>query len=253
MDDRNYLDIAPPDRKRFVYRIISLPHLFDLFRNGQNVLVKPKKWEDPFENFILNSKVQLPTGKIATLGFRDHFYGQCWTLHIASDAMWRIYSPTKDAVRIRTTIQKLAESLSQTCGERAFIGKVKYLQNKRLIEYATSAFNGADFPSSKTYAQTLLIKRLAFRHEREVRLLTLQHDDEHSKGDLYAYSVDPHNLIDQIMIDPRMPKNDAESLKEKIKAQTSFKGSIMRSLLYAAPPDMVLAFAGALNKVSQPT
>lgn len=51
---------------------------------------------------------------MVTFGFRSDFYGQCWTLKSTSDAMWRIYSPKKDAVRVRTTIRKLAESLS--CG-----------------------------------------------------------------------------------------------------------------------------------------
>ena len=71
MDDRNYLNIPPSYRGGFIYRIISVPHLFALFEKKQNILVKPKNWEDPFENFILESKVRLQTGELATLAFRD--------------------------------------------------------------------------------------------------------------------------------------------------------------------------------------
>jgi len=247
MDDCNYLDIPPPSRNGFIYRITSVPHLLALFEKKQNVLVKPKKWEDPFENFILRSKVRLETGELATLAFHDQLYGQCWTLHSASDAMWRIYSPNADAVRIRTTVRKLAESLSQSCGEwdhiEAFIGKVKYLPNKPLIRYAKSVFKGgAEALSSRLFAQTLLVKRPAFKHEREVRLLFFPRDIASAKDDLYSYSVDPHALIDQILIDPRISQNKACALRDQIRETTVFSGPIKRSLLYAAPPEMILPF-----------
>jgi len=35
----------------------------------------------------------MPTGEVVEWGFREDFFGQCWTFHKASDAMWRIYSP----------------------------------------------------------------------------------------------------------------------------------------------------------------
>jgi hypothetical protein len=130
MVNDNFLHLSGSMRDPFVYRIIPTDRLFELFASRQNVSVKPKKWEDPFENFILQARVQLPDGARATFGFRDQFYGQCWTLQSASDAMWRIYSPTSEAVRIRSTVQKLVESLWLCCGEwaphEAFIGKVQY-------------------------------------------------------------------------------------------------------------------------------
>src|SRR6266508_1510223 len=49
-------------------------------------------------------------------------------------------------------------------------------------------------------------------------------------------------VIDQIMIDPRMAERDVNALRSKIRSETSFKGPIKRSLLYAAPPDMILPF-----------
>lgn len=161
--------------------------------------------------------------------------------------MWRIYSPNADAVRVRTTLRKLAEGLSHTCGQwdhiEAFIGKVRYLPNESLIRYAKSVFKGgAEALSSRLFAQTLLVKRPAFKHEREVRLLFFPRNRASAKDDLYPYTVDPHALIDQIMIDPRLSPNKAYALRDEIQAKTSFSGPIKRSLLYAAPPEMVLPF-----------
>jgi hypothetical protein len=86
-------------------------------------------------------------------------------------------------------------------------------------------------------AQTLLVKRPAFRHEREVRLLYIPYDKNQVAKNLFSYCVDPYTLIDQIMIDPRVSKENWVELKQKIRNRTKFQGEIKRSLLYAPPPD----------------
>lgn len=47
MVENNYLNIRASERDSFVYRIISIQQLFELFEEGRNVLVSPKTWEDP--------------------------------------------------------------------------------------------------------------------------------------------------------------------------------------------------------------
>jgi len=82
----NYLDVRPADRRRFIYRIIPTFRLIELLKMKENVLSKPKKWDDPFENFILRSHL-IREGTRVSIGLRDCFYGQCWTLQSVSDAM----------------------------------------------------------------------------------------------------------------------------------------------------------------------
>jgi len=246
MDDGNYLNISATFRDKFVYRFVSIERLLQLFENRQNVLVKPRLWDDPFENFILRSQVRLPIGKLATFGYHDQFYGQCWTLHKSSDAMWRIYSPVTGAVRIRSTVRRLAEGLGQSLGDKAdaeaFIGRVQYLSSRRLIAYAKNVLRGDRIQSTRTFAETLLVKRLAFKHEREVRLLRFQSCQDLVRDDVFAYSVDPHAFVGQIMIDPRLSKKDASNLMAKIIAKTGYRGEMKRSLLYATPPKMLFSF-----------
>ncbi|MCX7174862.1 MAG: DUF2971 domain-containing protein [Proteobacteria bacterium] len=255
MDDHNYIDITETMRSRPIYRIMSIDRLLELFDHRQNVLVKPKNWQDPFENFILRSRVRLKTGQLAQFSYHDQFYGQCWTLQSASDAMWRIYSPDRNAIRIRSTIRTVAESLSKSLGDyaqiQAFIGKVQYLSNKRLSEFASNWFPGTPKLGAKISAQTLLVKRPAFKHEREIRLLYFQHDPANTIGDLHWYSVNPHEFIDQIMIDPRMSEAEAVALKERIQRRTGFRGRILRSLLYAPPPDLIVQESDAPNHPSR--
>lgn len=257
MDDDNYIEIPRNMRSRHIYRIISVERLFELFEYRQNVLTKPKKWDDPFENFILRARIKLQTGKFAQFSFHDQFYGQCWTLQTASDAMWRIYSSERSAVRIRSTIRTVAESLGSALGDyaqiQAFIGKVRYLSSKRLGAFANDWFPGTHSLRARVSAETLLVKRPAFKHEREVRLLFFQHNAAETDGDLYWYNVDPHVFIDQIMIDPRMPEAEVNALKKRIVEKTGFRGPILRSLLYAAPPALIVQGSDAPNNPSQRT
>lgn len=257
MDDDNYVEIPRAMRSRHIYRIVSVERLFELFENRQNVLTKPKKWDDPFENFILRARMRLQTGQLAQFSFHDQFYGQCWTLQTASDAMWRIYSPDRNAVRIRSTILTVAESLTAALGEyaqiQAFIGKVRYLPSKRLRAFAGGWFPGTHGLRARVSAETLLVKRPAFKHEREVRLLYFQHNAVDTVGDLYWYNVNPHAFIDQIMIDPRMPESDVNALKRRIQEKTGFRGPVLRSLIYAAPPTLIVQGSDAPNNPSQRT
>ena len=245
LNENNFIDIDLNVKDQYIYRIISVGRLIELFSNKQNVLVSPKKWEDPFENFILKSKARLSGGEIVDFGFRDDFYGQCWTRHKASDAMWRIYSPESNGVRIRTTIPKLADSLASGLqpwqNVQCFIGKVKYLNNKKMMDFANTVFKGKINPEAYELAKTLLIKRPAFSHENEVRLLYFEKENGKS-GSIYKYDIDPHDLIDQIMIDPRLDYSEFQKVKAEIKSKTNFKGRILRSLLYATPKNMIFPF-----------
>lgn len=251
--DINYLNLASTKKDSYIYRIIPLHRLEELFSKKKNSLIMPVEWEDPFENFILQSQFKTTTGELATIDFHDRFYAQCWTLHKSSDAMWRIYAPVPEnkksnnvryeGIRIRTTLKKLFESLSIGRNELAevqcFIGKVIYLSKPKLEEFADTILTG--FPQHQQLAQTLLVKRRAFIHEKEVRLIYF--DTENcNQNKLFEYSIDPHLLIDQIMTDPRQKENDAVEMKRRIKEVTGFKGPITRSLLYKPPQGMVFNF-----------
>lgn len=239
--DDNYLDIPSSKRDGYVYRIIKTTRLFEFLKKGENVLVKPELWDDPFENFVLKSHF-IRDGEPVAIGPRDHSYGQCWTLQQASDAMWRIYSPRSNAVRIRTSVRKLAEGMRKWRGswaaQESFVGKVRYLKDADLVAFGRSVLQGKHGPlTNENLARTLLVKRPAFRHEREIRLLFTPHDFHNFKERIVRYPADVNVLVDQIMLDPRMDEARAEVLKRKIQ-DAGFSGSVKRSLLYAPPPDL---------------
>ncbi|MCR9137173.1 MAG: DUF2971 domain-containing protein [Alphaproteobacteria bacterium] len=239
MTHKNIINLTDKDLNAYVYRVMPLNRFYELFSKKQNVLVRPSKWEDPFENFILNAPARLPDGTTVSFGFNNDFYGQCWTKLTSSDALWRIYSPDKTGVRVRTTVRKLLTTLQAPHGEwaheQAFIGKVLYLGDKKLVAFGNEVFR--DGLNSRALAETLLVKRIAFRHEREIRLLYFEKDK--AQKDIYAYHINPHALIDQVMLDPRLQRNDFNAKRDEIHRRTGFKGKILHSLLYAPPKGMI--------------
>ncbi len=227
-----------------VYRIIPRKYFDDMFTNKHNALVRPKLWMDPYENLALNSKVVDQSGKLWKFTDADDIYAQCWTLNQASDAMWQIYSqgPNRtNGIRIRSTIGKLLDSLL-ACNDSyiandlcCFIGKVKYLKDTKLKNFADHHFKGSGFISGKQIAETLLVKRTAFKHENEVRLIYYSRESTAPQDDLFRYNFDPHNLIDQIMLHPSLGKPKARKLKDEIKLLYNWQGEIKRSKLYDRP------------------
>jgi hypothetical protein len=227
-DKNNYLNLSQRDRRMRIYRIISVARMYEMFDTRTSVLVNPNKWKDPFESVV--------HAIFPTVGL----FGQCWTRHTASDAMWRIYSPNSCSVRIRVKLNALVTTLSRslcgTCGI-AFIGSVKYLPQQKLIRLITDLASNHGVRDPVQQATTLLLKRFAFRHEREVRLL-LVNGQRFRDQDRFAYAMNPHEVVDQIMLDPRLAKEHANRLREEIRHRTGFKGSIKRSLLYTLPREL---------------
>lgn len=239
-----YLNLETHERNRFVYRITTIERLKEMFSLRLNTLVKPQLWDDPFENFILGSRVQLKSGQIIRYDLHERMYGQCWSFHKSSDAMWRIYAPEKNGVRLRSNISTLLEQLHGAQPDSAArahccIGRVRYLYAKRIRDAANSTFDDAGIGVEKLFG-SLLVKRMAFSHEREIRLLYCELDDSAKASPLYAYPVDPNKLINQLMLDPRLSREEAESLKCEIRKTTGFQGEIKRSLLYTPPREQIL-------------
>ncbi|MEX0595397.1 MAG: DUF2971 domain-containing protein, partial [Candidatus Paceibacterota bacterium] len=110
----NYIYLDDNELNLPVFRIYSMNHFCDLVLTEKNVLVHPEKWDDPFENFILNLKIETESG-LASNHSRKNIYGQCWTLNDETDAMWRIYSKDCMGIKVKTTIKKLFGSFVRSC------------------------------------------------------------------------------------------------------------------------------------------
>jgi hypothetical protein len=173
MSYRNYIQLTNSELDAPLYRIMSAKRVANLLLTQRLTLVKPKLWDDPFENALLSSAFSTSQGEHVGFPAKDAVYGQCWTLHRETDAMWRIYSRDKDGVRLTSSPRRLLDALSASDSKfakvRAFVGKVTYHGKPKLLG-ALGRINLLNSNGSGV-AESLLYKRWEFRHEAEVRLI----------------------------------------------------------------------------------
>jgi len=234
----NFIDIKSSNRNMEIYRVMSINRLIDMLENKENALVKPELWDDPFENFILNIPITDKNGITSKSPLRKRAYGQCWTKTTESDAIWRIYAPHHDGVKIRTTVKKLHKSLHEAQSKNAnissYIGEVKYYKNDEIENLVRDRLaQKSKFKGSIGQARSLLFKRYAFKYEKEIRLIYLDPNNKINPS-IYSYPCDILSLIDSITFDPRMNLSVFNIYKKHIK-DLGFKGRIIRSNLYNAP------------------
>lgn len=211
-------------------------HVLSLFKNKENVLTKVDNRKDKYEAY--QEKLSKEKNPEIT------FLSQCWTTNFEKEAMWGIYAPDPDKryLRIHSTPRKLRETLqsvhtSARTNGRCFVGKVRYKQEADLKE-ELSKFKKHTTPSLKEIANFMLLKRNAFSHEKEVRLIYLSKEKLDAKDNLYRYPVNPHEMIDQIMADPNRDRKFWNHGKARIKDITGLsEDDIKRSKIYDEPDE----------------
>lgn len=209
----------------YLYRILGFRHVVDLLESKQLHFVSPSLWEDPYEKVLVHQ--------------RSHaLFAQCWSTKAASDAMWRIYSADKTAVRIRTTRTKLEGELSECKKKNSIdylIEDVEYLSASEVntrISDVVKALKG-DYKSRRA-TDALLVKRDAFDHEAEVRVIV--HDQKLTakvkQKPFLRLRVDPDVLIDSIYFDPRADDAFVKMCTYYLENSLNFQGVIRKSALY---------------------
>jgi hypothetical protein len=235
--ENNIIDVNDPDKP--IYRVFTLDRLFDTIISKKLALVRPRLWQDPFENLLYQIPLRDKDGEAVSVdGLRNRLYGQCWTRASVSDALWRIYSPHQTGVRARSTTRKLLQALWDAEDSAAhlkyFIGQVRYEAQGFLLKkfrdpQAVSAILDS---TGRAPVASLLLKRKAFRHEQEVRLIF--HSGKDMQQDVVFFPIDPNAVFDSLLFDPRMDPTTVSTF-EGILRQNGFMKRISQSTLYAAP------------------
>lgn len=225
-----------------MHRTFSYDRFVDLLRSQHNGLVKPTLWDDPFENFMLaHTLVRTPDGELGTLEpLAADWYGQCWTATADSDAMWRIYSAShagiKATARLGDLLDGLAASVHLSAGLQAFAGRVEYYDQRAIAAHMSSltftdlALGG----NNDHFAELLCVKREAFSHEDEIRLLYCDADPQQGNGTVYTYALDANAVLASVEIDPRTTPAAAAAIVANLRV-AGLTVPATRSTLYDAP------------------
>lgn len=194
------LDITDKDitDSTIIYRYFSFEAFVNLIETGKLTFAKVSTWEDPWENILSNYELHIGGKASAPLYSADqYFFGQCWTLKEESDAMWRIYSPSKCGVKVASTVGQLRK----LNGVRYIgVSKVRYYKDVQDLMNMVQQDN--------SWGHTARYKRVDFSHEEEIRILIHPQDStgEDFHDCTHANLVMPiAEFLNQVQIDPRAP------------------------------------------------
>lgn len=243
----NLIHLTDEELDTPIYRIYALENFKKLLASGRDALVSPRKWEDPFENFFLERTTAFDPASqtdVSLANLADDWYGQCWSRHAESDAMWRIYSPVAGkapGVKVKTTIRRLFDNLNMAPSRVAylnfFVGKVDYYSEQKLASLMQSvSFSAIAIGGQGTgFADLLCVKRDTFIHENEVRLLF--HDFDNAKqgtNGLFFYPLNANLIFDEAILDPRLNAVDCATQEADL-VNSGCTLKISQSTLYQVP------------------
>lgn len=195
-----------------IYRYMSLKQFMHFIENDKTYFTRISSGDDTWEAPTIKLPTQFENGQVEMPQYSAgmDLFAQCWTSKEESDAMWRIYSTSKDGIRIGTTVKKfeLLQGTNHYVIERIFY----YKELMEGLEYCQK-------PSSiMKIIRDGLIKRDAFSHEEEVRIITLNQprfldnilDDKENYLEL---DLNAKDFIEEITVDPRAEEYYVETIK----------------------------------------
>ena len=224
------------DSKKKLYRIIPFDSLLSMLNDGENNLVKTSKWDDVYENFFLKESFHIDGVRKDFSPVINRFFGQCWSSRNSSDALWRIYSPDRKSVRIRTTIGKLDSIVDSIVDPNLtfLLGKVKYYSRKKIENDMKEATPLTLVQVLDYTLKSLFVKRDSFKHESEYRLVCMcnPHSSYFHDG-IIKLKIEPLEFIEQICFDPRADDSYVARCKKVLTKAFSIPSSrIVKSSLY---------------------
>lgn len=235
-----YLNLEKFNKEKIVFRIIPFHRLLEIFEKSEITFIKPKYWDDPFENFFFNQIVDIGVGPLLFKDFGEPIAGLCFTFNNDSDFSWRVYAPNKDGVQISIRIKDLHDVvydfLSQEKEGQIRCGKVEYLSSTKIKK----GYENPDSLKKRFFIQeivalfSLFIKRKEFKHENEFRVLITHSDLLERRTKTFSVPIEPNQLILSIKFDPRISKKDYLKYRKQLK-ELGYNGRIMHSRLYQMP------------------
>lgn len=243
-----------PDPDAPVYRIFGLWFFEATLRQRDLVLVPPRRWEDPYE--VLAEWVMMidprrtPYKQQSLRPFLRPAYAQCWSRTDESDTLLRAYShvikdshfdrntcPRDEGVRVRSTARKLLTAMQKwsttVTGTSCFVGAVRYGSDKTIHQHVANLVQQHGPPAlgrGEHRAELLLLKRRAFAHEAEVRLICIDERDIPEQDALHI-PIDPSEVFEEVTFDPRLAIFERKE-REAVARNLGYAGQFKESDLY---------------------
>ncbi|MDE0088741.1 MAG: DUF2971 domain-containing protein [Candidatus Poribacteria bacterium] len=177
--------INPPNDEDTLWRYTNFEKFVNLLDTEALFFTRADKFEDPYEGFIPQSIIDAykqSLKRVAPEEFveaimrrnedsRKYVMCNCWHQNVVeSMAMWEKYHMRNSGVAIKTTMQKMKNSLTST--HSIYVGKIEYIYDNTDDDRYMQNFLQSEIPLAKklTYFPYFQ-KRKEYEHEQEVRLI----------------------------------------------------------------------------------
>jgi hypothetical protein len=225
------------DKKEYLYRIMPVQRVKELFENSELVFLRPEAWKDPFENYLSKVSFIDAAGNINHIDYLNKVYGQCYSLGTETSLMWDAYTPNKDGVRIKIEKDKLIDFLNLQKQYPASNFKYNKVIYKRYGDFVSKFTNDDELIKLYKHQNDKLLdfffeKRYEYRDEREYRIMYDANSDVKPYGKLFKIIIPVLDLIDSVRFDPKMPEKECDELKYYFRNKGIDGRKIQRSLLY---------------------
>ncbi len=240
--------------KKLLFKYLSLERVLDMLTNQTIWFANPTIWKDPFEKRFIENNYNVG-GVQKPYPWKGRVYCMCATQTATSEAYWNTYSASEIGVSIKFNRQNLLNELDRisNAGTRIYIGKVEYQQTHKIKGNLSSNIflNPSGSPiinlnKEELKVRLLLLKRLAYQYENELRFFIIKDKPAKQSGTLLKYNIKNTDLIDSLSLDPRIGPMTVDLLRREFENNYGFQPisrtqkRVQRSLLYAEEKPMVI-------------
>lgn len=203
-----HVDPELKGRHGTIYRYVTPLEADALLRARRWRFDHPTTWSDKYEAYIADHLFDQRKTAESPLGGAAPFnalaiYAKCFTLHYASEALWRL---NKSKIRLTFTLGGLIRSLATArCDDGSpapsiYIGRARYMDPWTIRDAIQDLRLQDPKKVSGMAVPALLMKRVGFHFENEIRVCVAWKPNER-KQDFVELTVEHHG-IGEVMINP---------------------------------------------------
>lgn len=238
---------------KLLYKYMPLEYALTTLNNKTLWFANPAIWSDPFEKRFLEATYNRG-GRNTVFPWKDRTFCICMTQTMTSEAHWNTYSKDAIGISFRINKEELVNQLENLIDWNVYIGKVEYMKTadiKKNLSQIPFKTPMPKYRSREFFVRLLLLKRVAFEYENEIRVIIVKKNKTQEKGISVPFNCNNTDLIHSIMLDPRLGDEVTKMLKEVFVQKYSFtpfvindrpKYRVLKSQLYAdlKPPKLDL-------------
>ena len=206
--------------KKLLHKFMPLEYALNTLEGKHLWFANPVTWKDPFEKRFIEATYKDSKGKISHFAWKDRVFCVCMTETSTSEAYWNTYSNQSIGIELKFNRERLLQALeilSANNKMNIFIGKVEYMKTSDIkkplhsIPFAPPC--NIKISTQECKARLLLLKRIAYKYEDEIRIMIVKKDKLKNNGIYLDFNCHHLDMIDSITLDPSIGPHVTTLLK----------------------------------------